>query len=88
MDLHGLHVKEAVAVLEREVAAARRASKPRSGRASPPRMSVLVGTGHHTKASLMSTVSELRRLPRCSSHLKSVAKLARQMARPLCPLFS
>ena len=48
VDLHGLHVNEALSILEEQIEAARRL-KPKTGRALPHRLSVLVGTGHHTK---------------------------------------
>lgn len=48
VDLHGLHIKEALAVLEEQIEVARRC-KPKTGRSMPQKMSVLVGTGHHTK---------------------------------------
>lgn len=51
VDLHGLHVKEAIAMLEEQIEGVRR-SKPKTSRPLPQRLSVLVGTGHHTKVSL------------------------------------
>ena len=51
VDLHGLHVKEALSILEEQIEAARRL-KPKTSRALPHRLSVLVGTGHHTKVLL------------------------------------
>ena len=48
IDLHGLHVKEALSTLEEQIEAVRRL-KPKTSRAAPHRLSVLVGTGHHTK---------------------------------------
>lgn len=46
MDLHGLHVPEALRMLRRELAQQRAAHRS-SG--SIRRLLILVGTGHHTK---------------------------------------
>ena len=60
VDLHGLHVKEALSILEEQVEAVRRL-KPKTSRAAPHRLSVLIGTGHHTKVSTQSSFTELQR---------------------------
>ncbi|KAK9807167.1 hypothetical protein WJX73_003072 [Symbiochloris irregularis] len=48
IDLHGLHVTEAVDALRREVKAAR-ARRQAARQPGTERVSVIVGTGHHTK---------------------------------------
>lgn len=48
IDLHGLHVSEAVDALRREVKAAR-ARRQAARQPGTERVSVIVGTGHHTK---------------------------------------
>lgn len=49
IDLHGLHAREAVDVLRREIRGVR---ESKQGQPGTVRISVIVGTGHHTKVTL------------------------------------
>lgn len=49
IDLHGLHAKEAVEVLKREVKGIRATRQASRQPGATVRVSVIVGTGHHTK---------------------------------------
>ena len=50
LDLHGLHVNEALKILSREISQLQQAGQGK-GRV-PVKVHILVGTGHHTKVSV------------------------------------